>query len=85
MDELCQHFDLLDSIGKAANMLDNLYIKPSNKISTYNMDFMYYTSQLGWENSVLCYCYYQELPNRIQDPISTWEQEKLPHSRICMP
>jgi len=29
-----------------ANMLDNLYMKPSNKISTYNMDFIYYVSQL---------------------------------------
>jgi len=58
-------------------MLDNLCMKPSNKISTYNVDFMRYASQLGWENSVLCYHYYQGLPNRIQDPISTWEQGKL--------
>ena len=76
MDELCQHFDLLDSIGEAANMLDNLCMKPSNKISTYNVDFMYYASQLGWGNSVLCHRYYQGLPNRIQDPISTWKQGK---------
>ena len=55
-------------------MLDNLYMKPSDKISTYNVDFMCYASQLGWENSVLCHCYYQGLPNWIQDPISTQEQ-----------
>jgi len=59
-----------------ANILDNLHMKPSNKISTYNMDFMYYTSQLGWRNSVLYYHYYQGLPNWIQDPISTQEQGK---------
>ena len=58
MNELCQHFGLLDPIGEAANMLDNLYIKPSNKISTYNVDFMHFVSQLGWKNSVLCYRYY---------------------------
>jgi len=58
MNELCQHFGLLDPIGEAANMLDNLYMKPSNKISTYNVDFMHSVSQLGWENSVLCYRYY---------------------------
>ena len=58
MDELRQHFDLLDPIGEAANMLNNLYMKPSDKISTYNVDFMHYASQLGWRNSVLCYCYY---------------------------
>ena len=57
-------------------MLDNLYMKPDNKIFTYNMDFMCYASQLGWRNSILYYCYYQELPNRIQDPISTWKQGK---------
>ena len=57
-------------------MLDNLHMKPGDKISTYNVDFMCYASQLGWGNSVLCHCYYQGLPNRIQDPISTWKQGK---------
>ena len=57
-------------------MLDNLCIKPSDKISTYNMDFMYYASQLGWGNNILCHYYYQGLPNWIQDPISIWEQGK---------
>jgi len=49
----------------------------SNKISTYNVEFMCYVSQLGWENSVLCHHYYQGLPSQIQDPISTQEQGKL--------
>jgi len=57
-------------------MLDNLCMKPGNKISTYNVDFIRYASQLGWGNSVLCHCYYQGLPNQIQNLISTWEQEK---------
>ena len=30
-------------------------MKPGNKISTYNVDFMHYASQLDWGNSVLCY------------------------------
>jgi len=76
VDELRQHFSLSDPIGEVANMLDNLHMKPGNKISTYNVDFMHYASQLGWENSVLCYRYYQGLPNWIQDPISTREQGK---------
>ena len=58
VDKLCWHFGLLDSIGKAANMLDNLHMKPSDKISTYNVNFMCYVFQLGWRNSVLCHCYY---------------------------
>ena len=47
VDELRRHFGLSDSIGEAANMLNNLRMKPSNKISTYNVDFMCYVSQLG--------------------------------------
>ena len=58
VDELCWHFGLLYPISKAANMLDNLYMKPSNNISTYNVDFMHYNSQLGWENSMLYHHYY---------------------------
>ena len=76
VDKLCRHFDLSDPIGEAANMLDNLCMKPSDKISTYNVDFMHYVFQLGWGNSVLCHRYYQGLPNWIQDPISTREQGK---------
>ena len=37
---------------------------------------MCYAFQLGWRNSVLYHCYYQGLPNWIQDPISTQEQGK---------
>ena len=51
-------------------------MKSGDKISTYNVDFIRYVSQLGWENSVLCHCYYQRLSNQIQNPISTWEQGK---------
>ena len=44
VDELYQHFGLLDPIGEVANMLDNPCIKPGNKISTYNVDFIHYIS-----------------------------------------
>jgi len=70
------NFGLSDPVDEVANMLDNLYMKPSDKISTYNVDSMCYASQLGWENSVLCHCYYQRLPNWIQNPISIWKQGK---------
>jgi len=65
-----------NTVGEVANILYNLCIKPSDKISTYNVDFMCYAFQLGWENNVLCHRYYQGLPNWIQDPIFTQEQEK---------
>ena len=76
VDELHRHFCLLDPISEVANMLDNLCMKPGDKISTYNVDFICYVSQLGWRNSMFCYHYYQKLPNQIQDSISTWEQGK---------
>jgi len=71
VDELCQYFGLLNLLGEAANMLDNLHMKSGNKISTYNVDFIYYVSQLDWKNSMLYHYYYQRFPNQIQDPIST--------------
>ena len=71
VDKLCRYFGLLDFVGEVANMLDNFYMKSSDKISTYNIDFICYTSQLGQGNSVLCHHYYQGLLNWIQDSIST--------------
>ena len=65
VDELCQHPGFSDPVSEVANILDNLHIKSGNKISTYNVDFMYYTFQLGWENSILCHYYYQSLFNQI--------------------
>ena len=44
VDELHQHFGLSDPVGEAANMLDNLRMKPGNKIFTYNVDFICYAS-----------------------------------------
>ena len=39
VNELRQYFGLSDPISKTANMLDNLCMKPGDKISTYNVDF----------------------------------------------
>jgi len=41
------HFGFLNPIGEVANVLDNLCMKPSDKIPTYNVDFICYASQLG--------------------------------------
>jgi len=65
VDELCWHFGLSDPIGEVVNMLDNLCMKSGDNISTYNMNFICYVFQLGWENSVLYYHYYQGLQNWI--------------------
>ena len=44
VDKLHRHFGFSDPVGEVANMLNNLCMKPSDKISTYNVDFMHYTS-----------------------------------------
>ena len=47
VNKLYYYFGLSDSVDEVANILDNFYIKHSNKISTHNVNFIYYVSQLG--------------------------------------
>jgi len=51
-------------------------MKPGDKIATYNVEFIQYAAQLNWGDSILCHCFYQGLPNHLQDPIANWEQGK---------
>ena len=47
VEELRVHFGLSDLVRDAANLIDNLRMKPEDKISTYNVEFMRYTAQLN--------------------------------------
>jgi len=47
VEELWVHFRLSDPVGDAANLIDNLCMKPGDKIATYNMEFMWYVAQLN--------------------------------------
>jgi len=76
VEELRVHFGLSDPVGDAASLIDNLRMKPGDKIATYNVEFMQYAAQLNWGNTVLCHRFYQGLPNRLQDLIVNWEQGK---------
>ena len=76
VDKLQVHFGLLDPVEDAANLIDNLHMKPGDKIATYNVEFMWYAAQLNWGDSVLCHHFYQGLQNLLQDPIANWEQGK---------
>jgi len=77
MEELQVHFGLSDPVGDAANLIDNLHMKPGDKIATYNMEFMWYAAQLNWDDTVLCHHFYQGLSNCLQDLIANREQRKL--------
>jgi len=70
------HFGLSDPVGDAASLIDNLHMKPGDKIVTYNVEFMQYAAQLNWGDTVLCHRFYQGLPNRLQDLIANKEQGK---------
>jgi hypothetical protein len=74
--ELHLHFGISDPKGVAAEAIENLKMKPSNKMAVYNVEFMKYAGQLSWGNEILCYCYYKGLPNCLQDPLSTRKQGK---------
>jgi len=76
VEELRVHFGLSDPVGDATNLIDNLHMKPGDKISTYNVEFIQYAAQLNWGDTVLCHRFYQGLPNHLQDLISNWEQGK---------
>ena len=58
MEELQVHFRLLDLVGDTANLIDNLHMKPKDKIATYNVEFMQYAAQLNWGDTVLCHWFY---------------------------
>ena len=76
VNELRVHFRLSDPVGDTANLINNLRMKPGDKIATYNVEFMWYAAQLNWGDSVLCHRFYQGLPNRLQDLIANREQGK---------
>jgi len=76
VEELRVYFGLSDPVGDAANLIDNLRMKPGDKIATYNVEFMWYAAQLNWGDTVLCHRFYQGLPNCLQDLIANREQEK---------
>jgi len=76
VDELQVHFGLSDPVGDAASLIDNLCMKPGDKITTYNVEFMWYAAQLNWGDTVLCHRFYQGLPNCLQDLIVNREQGK---------
>jgi len=76
VEELQVHFRLLDPVENAANLINNLCMKPGDKIATYNMEFMQYVAQLNWGDTVLYHHFYQRLPNCLQDLIANREQGK---------
>jgi len=69
-------FGIPDVVAEAAHFLDHLRMNPDDWIATYNIAFLWYSTQLQWTKNALCHRYYSGLPDRIQDIISTCEGGK---------
>jgi len=70
-------FGIPDVVAEVAHSLDHLHMNPDDQIVTYNVAFLWYSTELQWIENALCYRYYSGLPDRIQDIISTREGGKL--------
>jgi len=47
VDKLQVHFRLSDLVEDATNLINNLHMKPGDKIATYNVEFTWYAAQLN--------------------------------------
>ena len=65
------YFGISDVTAEVAYSLDHLRMNPDDQIVIYNVAFLWYSAQLQWTESALCYRYYSGLSDRIQDIIST--------------
>jgi len=70
------YFGIPDVAAEVAHSLNHLHMNPDNQITTYNIAFLQYSTQLQWSESALCHRYYSGLPDYIQDIISTCEEDK---------
>ena len=70
------YFGIPDIAMEVAYSLDYLHMNPDDQIAIYNVAFLQYSAYLQWSKSALCHRYYFELPDRIQDIISTREEGK---------
>jgi len=74
--EMHTYFGIPDVAAEVAHSLNHLHMNPDDRIATYNITFLQYSTQLQWSESALCHRYYSGLPDYIQDIISTCEEDK---------
>jgi len=74
--EMHTYFGIPNVTTELAHSLDHLCMNPDDRITIYNVAFLWYSAQLQWTENALCHRYYSGLPDRIQDIISTREGGK---------
>jgi len=76
--EMHTYFGILDVVAEAAHSLDHLRMNSDDQIASYNIAFLWYSTESQWTENTLChrYYFYFGLPDCIQDIISTCEGGK---------
>jgi hypothetical protein len=62
------YFGAPDIIGEAESKLENLVIKPNQRIAKYLVEFNRLDSITGWDNHALRHQFYHGLPG-----VASWE------------
>ena len=78
VEELRHNFGPFDKQGDAETELMNLYMKDSQQVSDYLIQFLALSLQCAWGESPLKFCFYEGLPTRIKDELSKGEGKHQP-------
>ncbi|KIM71229.1 hypothetical protein PILCRDRAFT_17257 [Piloderma croceum F 1598] len=81
--ELNMYFRSLDLVGKSVSKLENLSMKPTQRIAKYLVKFNRLATIMGWDNRTLRHQFYHGLPARIKDEVlrSTEKRTEKPQSQ----
>ena len=70
VSELKTYFESPDIVGEAESKLENLSMKPNQRIAKYLVEFNRLATITGWDNRALRHQFYRGLPARIKDEVS---------------
>jgi len=74
--ELRTHFGVVNQKTEAAEKLENLKMKNSDRIVVYSTEFMKNSAMLNWGDEALAFRFYRGLPPWLQDQLSAREAGK---------
>lgn len=71
IEELRTNFGPADDEGDAERRLMNLHMPSDKRIAWYNLRFLRYQIRTSWDDRALTFRYYDGLPERLQDNITS--------------
>jgi hypothetical protein len=75
--ELASNFGPHDPFGNTQISLDTLFMKPGDRLATYQLEFNTHAVMMGYNEAALFQVFYHGLPSRIKD---TMVQNQFPAS-----